>query len=49
MRTAFSLLLIALLPVILAACSISDCAYYGEADASYRCVISGPSPRGGYD
>ena len=32
----------------LAGCSTnSDCAYYGGADASTRCVIVGPSPHNG--
>jgi hypothetical protein len=32
----------------LAGCSVQDCAYYGGADANVRCVITGPSPTGGY-
>ncbi len=32
----------------LAGCSIRDCAYYGGGDANMRCVITGPSPTGGY-
>jgi hypothetical protein len=32
----------------LAGCSTnSDCAYYGGADASTRCVVVGPSPHNG--
>ena len=45
------LLLIAAIVVNLAAlagCSVRDCAYYGGGDASVRCVITGPSPTGGY-
>ncbi len=45
------LLLIAAIIINLAAlagCSVRDCAYYGGADASVRCVITGPSPTGGY-
>jgi hypothetical protein len=31
----------------LAGCSNNGCAYYGDADASTRCVVVGPSPIGG--
>ena len=45
------LLLIAAVAIILAAlagCSVQDCAFYGGGDTSVRCVITGPSPTGGY-
>jgi ABC-type cobalt transport system substrate-binding protein len=32
---------------MLIGCSSQDCAYYGGADASARCVIIGPAPTGG--
>ena len=44
---------IALVAVIVASaaaptgCSNSDCAYYGGADASTRCVVVGASPHDG--
>ena len=31
----------------LAGCPLQDCAYYGGADASVRCVVVGPAPTGG--
>jgi hypothetical protein len=37
----------AVMIAVLAGCSITDCAYYGGADASMRCVVTGPSPTGG--
>ncbi len=46
-----SLLLIAAIVFNLAAlagCSLSDCAYYGGGNSSVHCVITGPSPTGGY-
>jgi len=44
----FLLITAIVLGATLAACSIEDCAYYGGADSSVRCVIRGPAPEGGY-
>jgi hypothetical protein len=38
---------ISLLSAALAACSVSDCAYYGSPSYNVRCVVGGPGPTGG--
>jgi hypothetical protein len=36
-----------LVTAALADCSDKDCAYYGGADASVRCIVVGPAVTGG--
>jgi hypothetical protein len=43
----FALITASLLIMAIAGCSAKDCAYYGNADASARCVVVGPAPTGG--
>jgi hypothetical protein len=43
----FALIAAVVLAAALGGCSNTQCAYYGGADASVRCVVIGPSPTGG--
>jgi hypothetical protein len=45
---AIALMTTVVLAATLAACANPDCSYYGSADASARCVVTGPAPTGGY-